>query len=64
VTVGLAERLALVALEGDLEPDPERAWQPPPGFSGTPYRFRYPYYRGEALGAAIFYQEPVTEDNP
>lgn len=64
VTVGLAERLELVALEGDLEPDPERRWSPPPGFSGKPYRFRYPYYRGDALGAAIYYQEPIAEDAP
>lgn len=64
VTVGLPGRVALMALEGDLEPAASGQWQPPPGFSGESYRFRYPYYRGEALTAAIYYQEPVTEEQP
>lgn len=64
ITVGLAGRLDLVALEGELEPAPGGGWTPPPGFSGKAYRFRYPYYRGEALAAAIYYEEPVSEDKP
>lgn len=59
VAVALAERVELVAIEGDLEPAQGAHWPQVQGFTGRPYFFSQPFYRGAALNAAIFYKEPL-----
>ena len=61
VAVALAERVQLIALEGDLEPTQGAQWPKAQGFTGTPYYFTRPFYRGEALSAAIYYKELVEQ---
>lgn len=58
--VGLSERVELLALEGDLEPGDGRKWKLPTNFNGKPYFFSQPFYRGEAVEAAIHYREPAN----
>ncbi|MFK8066972.1 MAG: hypothetical protein AB8D52_01875 [Gammaproteobacteria bacterium] len=60
VCVGLTSRLELVAVEGELTPDEYAQCPVVQSFSsGKPYIFQYPFYRGNALQAAIFYKEPL-----
>ena len=61
VAIALPERIELVALEGELEPAKGKTWPRVQGFAGKPYYFSHPFYRGEALDAAIFYKEPIDE---
>jgi len=60
LALGLPERVELVALEGDLEPGDGKKWPTVSPFSGRPYYFTQPFYRGEALPVAIHYREPVA----
>ncbi len=60
VAVALAERVQLIALEGDLDPTQGKQWPKVQGFTGTPYYFTRPFYRGESLNAAIYYKEPIS----
>ena len=59
LTVGLAERVEMVSLEGDLVPV-ERSTQPAAAAKGNKiYNFSYPYYQGDSHSIALYYQEPV-----
>jgi hypothetical protein len=60
LALGLPERVDLVALEGDLEPGDGKNWPRVRPFSGRPYYFTQPFYRGETLPIAIHYREPVA----
>jgi hypothetical protein len=57
--IGLAERVDLIAMEGDLEPAEESEWPQVREFTGSAYHFVQPYFGGGALTAAVFYREPV-----
>ena len=59
VAIALAERVELIAMEGDLEPTQNSNWPKVQGFTGKPYFFTHPFYRGDKLSAAIYYQEPL-----
>ncbi len=59
VSVGLTDRVELVAVEGDLTPAETAQCPVVKSFTGKPYIFQYPFYRGKALEAAIFYKEPL-----
>ncbi len=61
VSVGLTERVELVAMEGDLTPAETAQCPVVKSFTGKPYIFQYPFYRGKALEAAIFYKEPLDK---
>ncbi len=62
VSVGLTSRIELVAVEGELTPDEYAQCPIVQSFSaGKPYLFQYPFYRGNALQAAIFYKEPLDK---
>ncbi|MCP4996051.1 MAG: hypothetical protein GY934_20070, partial [Gammaproteobacteria bacterium] len=59
LTVGLAERVEMISLEGDLVPV-ERSKQPAAAAKGNKiYNFSYPYYQGDSHSIALYYQEPV-----
>lgn len=58
-TIGLPERVELVALEGDLTPASGQKWPKVSQFSGKPYYFTQPFYRGESGSIAIHYREPI-----
>jgi hypothetical protein len=60
LALGLPERVELVALEGDLEPGDGSQWPSVSQFSGRPYYFTQPFYRGEPLVIGIHYREPVA----
>ena len=62
LAIGLPERVELVALEGDLEPDDGARWPKVSAFSGKPYYFSQPFYRGDAPFVALHYREPL--DHP
>jgi hypothetical protein len=59
VAIALAERVELIAMEGGLEPTQGSGWPTVQGFAGKPYFFTRPFYRGDQLDAAIYYQEPL-----
>lgn len=59
-TIGLAERVELVAMEGDLVPADQEGLPGLKALAGTAYHFTHPFYRGEALVAAAYYKEPVS----
>ncbi len=61
VSVGLTDRVELVAVEGDLTPAETAQCPVVKSFTGKPYIFQYPFYRGKALEAAIFYKEPLDK---
>ncbi len=63
VSVGLTDRVELVAVEGDLTPAETSQCPVVKSFTGKPYVFQYPFYRGKALEAAIFYKEPLEVSN-
>ena len=63
VSVGLTDRVELVAVEGDLTPAETAQCPIVKSFTGKPYIFQYPFYRGKALEAAIFYKEPLEVSN-
>jgi hypothetical protein len=63
VAIALAERVELIAMEGELEPTAGNGWPSVPGFAGKPYFFTHPFYRGTQLDAAIYYQEPLETSN-
>ena len=63
VSVGLTDRVELVAMEGDLTPAETAQCPIVKSFTGKPYIFQYPFYRGKALEAAIFYKEPLEVSN-
>ncbi len=62
LAIGLAERVELVALEGDLVPAQADQWPKLPGLTGTAYHFVHPFYRGEAMMAAVYYKEPLSTE--
>ena len=61
VSVGLTDRVELVAVEGDLTPAETAQCPVVKSFTGKPYIFQYPFYRGKALKAAVFYKEPLDK---
>ena len=61
VTVGLTDRVELVAVEGELTPAEDKKCPVVQSFSGKPYLFKYPFYRGDSMQAAIFYKEPLEQ---
>ena len=61
VSIGLAERLELVAVEGELAPAENAECPMVQNFSGKSYLFEYPFYRGKSMQAAIFYKEPLEQ---
>ncbi len=55
LTVGLAERVEMVSLEGDMVPVEQSA-----ATQGNKlYNFRYPFYQGNSHSVVLYYQEPV-----
>lgn len=60
VGIRLAERVQLVALEGDLVPAPTDGWPKIEGFDGRLHHFVLPFYQGDGVTAAIYYREPVV----
>ena len=62
LAIGLAKRVELVAMEGDLVPAPTDEWPTPRGLTGTPYHFVHPFYRGEPMMAAVYYKEPLSAE--
>lgn len=60
LAVGLPERVELVALEGELEPNTGQHWPKVSAFNGKPHYFSQPFYRGNAPDVAIHYREPIT----
>lgn len=62
VAVALAERVELIAMEGELEPVDGKSWPRVKGFNGRPYFFSQPFYRGDAQSAAIYYKEPLQQN--
>lgn len=61
VSVGMAERVQLVAVEGELTPAEDVKCPVVQSFSGKPYLFKYPFYRGKTMRAAVFYKEPMEQ---
>jgi len=59
LAIGLPERVELVALEGDLQPGNGAKWPKVSTFSGKPYYFSQPFYRGDAPFVALHYREPL-----
>jgi len=57
--VSLAERVSLVAVEGDLVPVQGDGWPQVEGIAGQLHHFVLPFYRGDAVTAAIYYREPA-----
>ena len=51
--------MELIAVEGDLVPAQGTVWPKVYGLNGMPYHFVHPYYRGDALAAAVLFLEPV-----
>ncbi len=62
LAIGLAKRVELVAMEGDLVPAQTDKWPTPAGLTGTPYHFVHPFYRGEPMVATVYYREPMSTE--
>jgi hypothetical protein len=60
LTVGLPERMHMLAMDSDLQPANGRDWPVFNSFSGRPHYFSKPFYRGQEFSASIIYQEPVN----
>ncbi len=59
LTVGLAERVEMISLEGDMVPV-EHDKRPVSATQGNKiYNFSYPFYQGGGHSVALYYQEPV-----
>ncbi|MCP4040918.1 MAG: hypothetical protein GY731_03030, partial [Gammaproteobacteria bacterium] len=59
LTIGLAERVEMISLEGDMVPL-ERPLEPVSATRGNKiYSFSYPFYQGNSHAVALYYQEPV-----
>ncbi|MES9857272.1 MAG: hypothetical protein ABW166_11790 [Sedimenticola sp.] len=59
LTVGLAERVEMISLEGDMIPA-EQDIRPVTATQGNKiYNFSYPFYQGDSHSVALYYQEPV-----
>ncbi len=59
LTVGLAERVEMVSLEGDMVPV-DQSLQPVEAAQGNRiYNFSYPFYQGDSHTIGLYYQEPV-----
>lgn len=58
--VGLPERMHMLAMDSDLQPNHGLDWPVFDSFSGRPHYFSRPFYRGRAFSASIIYQEPVN----
>jgi len=59
LTIGLSSRLDLIAMDSDLDPAVEQGWPRVDGFTGVPYFFTRPFYRGAAVPVSIYYKEPI-----
>jgi hypothetical protein len=61
VAVSLADRVELMAIEGDLVHASGGGWPPVEGFEKAVHHFVHPFYRGDAVHAAVYYQEPMGD---
>jgi len=60
LSVGLPDRMHMLALDSDLQATNGQGWPTFNSFSGRPHFFSKPFYRGHSLTASIIYQEPVN----
>ena len=60
LTVGLPQRMQMLAMDSDLQPASGNDWPRFDSFSGRPHYFSKPFYRSHALASSIIYQEPVN----
>lgn len=60
LTVGLPQRMQMLAMDSDLQPANGSNWPRFESFSGRPHYFSRPFYRGHAFTSSIIYQEPVN----
>lgn len=59
IVLALPSRLELLSMEGDLSPAAAFSVPRSVPLHGAPRFFSQPFYRGEAITAALFYREPV-----
>ena len=61
LTVGLPERMHMLAMESSLQPASGVGWPKFASFNGRPHFFSKPFYKGHALASSIIYQEPANQ---
>ena len=60
LVIGLPERMHLLAMDSELQPDKGLNWPKFANFHGKQHFFSKPFYRGDSLNGSIIYQEPVN----